>query len=122
MVYGLLRAHPGDRALLPPSPLRSLLLKSLTPASRGQVHTTWPSTLATPVSRAKASTASRPDVRDVGPRPSEWDRMAGGIDLSRVSRQEEFFLSRGFTDFWGDLPVTGKSVDGSTHPNSSLRA
>ena len=26
MVYGLLRALPGDRALLPPSPLRSLLL------------------------------------------------------------------------------------------------
>ena len=26
MVYGLLRALPGDRALLPPSPPRSLLL------------------------------------------------------------------------------------------------
>ena len=27
--YGLLRALPGDRAFLPPSPLRSLLLKDL---------------------------------------------------------------------------------------------
>src|SRR5882757_6905709 len=43
MVYGLLRALPGDRALLPPSPLRSLLLKNLTPASRRQDHTTSPS-------------------------------------------------------------------------------
>jgi hypothetical protein len=43
MVYGLFRALPGDRALLPPSLLRSLLLKNLTPASRRQDHTTSPS-------------------------------------------------------------------------------
>src|SRR5207245_11068987 len=41
-LYGLLRALPGERAFLPPSPLRSLLLKSLTPASRCQDHTTSP--------------------------------------------------------------------------------
>src|SRR5712664_3528247 len=41
--YGLLRALPGDRAFLSPSPLRSLLLTSLTPASRRQNHTTSPS-------------------------------------------------------------------------------
>ena len=40
MVYGLYRALPGARALWPPSPLRSLLLKNLTPASRCQDHTT----------------------------------------------------------------------------------
>jgi hypothetical protein len=40
---GLLRALPGDRAFLPPSPLRSLLLKNLTPASGCQDHTTSPS-------------------------------------------------------------------------------
>jgi hypothetical protein len=39
MVYGLYRALPGARALWPPSPLRSLLLKNLTPASRCQDHT-----------------------------------------------------------------------------------
>jgi hypothetical protein len=43
MVYGLYRALPGDRALLPPSPLRSLLLKNLTPASGRQDHTSSPS-------------------------------------------------------------------------------
>src|SRR5476651_1143388 len=40
---GLFRALPGDRALLPPSPLRSLLLKNLMPASGHQDHTTSPS-------------------------------------------------------------------------------
>src|SRR4029077_3116671 len=43
MVYGLFRALPGDRVLLPPSSLRSLLLKNLTPASGRQDHTTSPS-------------------------------------------------------------------------------
>ena len=39
--YGLLRALPGDRALLPPLPLRtSLLPRNLTPASGRQDHTT----------------------------------------------------------------------------------
>ena len=75
MVYGLLRALPGDRALLPPSPLRSLLLKSLTPASRCQDHTTWPSVTASPVSRAATSTASRPDVHDVRETPLWWGGM-----------------------------------------------
>src|SRR6202044_889130 len=40
---GFLRNLPGDRALLSPSPPRSLLLKNLTPASRRQDHTTSPS-------------------------------------------------------------------------------
>src|SRR5438477_7831637 len=45
-LYGLLRALPGERACLPPSSLRSLLLKNLTPASRRQDHTTSPYALA----------------------------------------------------------------------------
>ena len=48
---GFLRDLPGDRAFLSPSPLRSLLLKNLTPASRRQDHTTSPS--ATKRSRQK---------------------------------------------------------------------
>jgi hypothetical protein len=40
---GFLRALPGDRACLPPSLLRSLLLRSLMPASGHQDHTTSPS-------------------------------------------------------------------------------
>jgi hypothetical protein len=39
---GFLRALPGDRAFLPPSSLRSLLLKNLTPASGRQDHTALP--------------------------------------------------------------------------------
>jgi hypothetical protein len=66
---GFLRALPGDRALLPPSPLRSLLLKSLTPASGRQDHTTSPSASASPVKRASASIASCPYVRDVRETP-----------------------------------------------------
>jgi hypothetical protein len=58
---GFLRALPGDRALLPPSFLRSLLLKNLAPASGHQDHTAPPS--ASRVARLAplpASTASRP--------------------------------------------------------------
>ena len=40
---GLFRALLGDRACLPPSPARSLLLENLTPASGRQDHTTSPS-------------------------------------------------------------------------------
>src|SRR5271169_3390613 len=62
---GFLRALPGDRAFLPPSPLRSLLLKNLTPASGRQDHTTSPSAgLSAFVSAPPASTASRPAFRD----------------------------------------------------------
>src|SRR5260370_36202958 len=61
--YGLLRALPGDQALLAPSP--ALLLADLTPALGRQNHTTSPSA-TTPSSLAPpASTASRPAFRDV---------------------------------------------------------
>ena len=52
----------------------------LTPASRCQDHTTSPSASASPVSRAKASTASRPDVRDVRETPLCVGRDARVID------------------------------------------
>ena len=56
---GLLRALPGDRAFLPPSPPRSLLLKNLASASGCQDHTTSPSAVIAPSSEAQpASTAS----------------------------------------------------------------
>jgi hypothetical protein len=54
---GFLRALPGDRALLPPSP--AALAAGLTPASGRQDHTTSPSALALFVKSASASTASR---------------------------------------------------------------
>src|SRR6266568_8503776 len=63
-LYGLLRALPGERALLPPSPLRSLLLKSLTPASRRQDHTTSPYALAFSSGVKKRLTPKRPSLPD----------------------------------------------------------
>jgi hypothetical protein len=60
--YGLFRAHPGDRALLPPSPAR--LSASLTPASRCQVHTASPSARVTLVSRNFRVHRIPPRVRD----------------------------------------------------------
>src|ERR1700754_995875 len=60
-LYGLLRALPGGAGLLSPSPPRSLLLKSLTPASRHQDHTTWPYASAFSSAREKiALTPKRP--------------------------------------------------------------
>src|ERR1700686_4907411 len=62
---GFLRALPGDRALLPPSPPRSLLLENLTPASGRQDHTASPSAdNALSSAASSASIASRPYVRD----------------------------------------------------------
>ena len=71
--YGLFRALPGDRAFLPPSPPRSLLLENLTPASGCQDHTTSPSALAPLVLRrhrvhriphpTSVTTAKRPSYR-----------------------------------------------------------
>jgi hypothetical protein len=48
----------------------SVLAADLTPASRHQDHTTSPSALALFVKSAAASTASDPNVRDDGQRPS----------------------------------------------------
>ena len=70
MVYGLLRALPGDRALLPPSSLRSLLPKNLTPASGRQDHTTSPSASALFVQQRLRVHRIPPRVDDVGQRPS----------------------------------------------------
>src|SRR5438270_11128097 len=59
-LYGLLRALPGERAFLPPSSLRSLLLKNLAPASRRQDHTTSPYALAFSSGVKKRLTPKRP--------------------------------------------------------------
>jgi hypothetical protein len=53
----------------------------LTPASGCQDHTSSPSALASPVKRAVASTAPRPAFVTFAKRPSEWNRMAGDIEV-----------------------------------------
>jgi hypothetical protein len=62
--YGLYRALPGDRALLPPSSLRSSLLKNLTPASGCQDHATSPSASSALVCIAIRVHRIPPHVRD----------------------------------------------------------
>src|SRR3989442_3022586 len=79
-LYGLLRALPGERAFLPPSPLRSLLLKSLTPASRRQDHTTSPYALTFSSGAKKRLTPKRPSHsgpthRDDRETPLGWAGM-----------------------------------------------
>jgi hypothetical protein len=67
--YGLLRALPGDRAFLPPSPAD--VTANLTPASGRQDHTTSPSAGKAPSSSAPlASTASCPASVTISSRPS----------------------------------------------------
>ena len=71
MVYGLFRALPGDRALLPPSPAEKLARRDLTPASRRQDHTTSPSASGALVRSTSASIASRPAFVTIANRPSD---------------------------------------------------
>jgi hypothetical protein len=79
--YGLLRALPGDQALLPPSPAR--LLADLTPALGRQNDTTWPYASASFVRLAIARlTLPRPphpapNVRDDREAPLLWARDGG---------------------------------------------
>src|SRR5882672_2122254 len=77
-LYGLLRALPGERALLPPSPLRSVLLRNLAPASRRQDHTTSPYALAHSSALARLNKSvhriPRPTCRDDHDTPLLWAR------------------------------------------------
>ena len=94
MVYGLFRALPGDRALLPPSPLRSLLLRNLTPASGRQDHTTSPSASGALVSSTIRQRPPHPASTFVTimKRPScEAGRRQGFTDVSIGGRNELFF-------------------------------
>ena len=88
---GLFRALPGDRALLPPSPLRSLLLRNLTPASRRQDHTTSPS--ASRAVRYRRIRVHRipSRVRDDREPPLMWDRMAANITVICQFGKTEYF-------------------------------
>ena len=83
MVYGLLRALPGDRALLPPSPLRSSLLmeKLASQELDASVEASGPHDFAVRFSAVRYRRIhvhripSR--VRDDRDTPLEWDGMAG---------------------------------------------
>jgi hypothetical protein len=100
---GFLRALPGDRAFLPPSSLRSLLLKNLISASGYQDHTTSPSAgFARSSGAIPASTASRPTSVTIAKRPFVGTGWRGSIAVSTKRQSEEFFAR--------ELDTTGKSV------------
>src|SRR5882724_2492603 len=71
---------------------------NLTPAPRRQDHTTSPSAFAPLVCSASASTASRPNVRDDGQRPSLGTGQ-GGYSLICASEKQKYFFKRGLTRF-----------------------
>jgi hypothetical protein len=79
--YGLYRALPGERAFLSPSPLRGLLLKSLTPASRRQDHTASPSAPLAFVSRKLRVHRIPPRVRDDRDPPLSSGETGGVMPL-----------------------------------------
>ena len=83
-------------AFLSPSPLRSLLLTSLTPASRRQNHTTSPSASAPFVKGASASTASCPASVTIASAPL-WDRTGRVIKVICGFGKPEYFCERGWT-------------------------
>ena len=88
---GFLRALPGDRAFLPPSPPRSLLLGNLTPASGRQDHTTSPSASAPSSEAPSASTASRPTSVTIAKRPSCGTGRRRDIEVIWVGAKRNIF-------------------------------
>jgi hypothetical protein len=105
MVYGLLRALPGDRAFLPPSSLRNLFLKNLTPASGRQDHTASPSARVTLVSRNFRVHRIPPRVRDDREPPLSSGETGEVKSVICPTAKAEYFSETGWTGFWGDLPV-----------------
>src|SRR5713226_9080463 len=132
---GFLRALPGDRALLPPSPCGLKLLSSpvepneppqdLTPASRRQDHTTSPYAATSLVRslliahRPFANPPCNPVARKTLPRPphpiptfvtimirpSSRDGMARTCRDDLPDGESEIFLREGLDRLMGDLPV-----------------
>src|SRR6266436_2554492 len=97
MVYGLLRALPGDQACLTPSP--ALLLADLTPASGRQNHTTSPYASAPFVKGGAASTTSRPALMTLRNAPLR-DGTARISELIWVRWQAKFLKFRNRWDGW----------------------
>jgi hypothetical protein len=112
--YGLFRALPGDRALLPPSPADTSA--SLTPASGCQDHTTSPSASVPFVNGTSASTASHPASVTIAIRPSSGTRRREySSDLG--IRKIRIFLQMGLDRFLPD----GQISDATFALSPSLR-
>src|ERR1019366_8040025 len=100
---GFLRALPGDRALLPPSPANCSA--SLTPASGRQDHTTSPSASAPFVCNAARVHRIPPRVRDDRASAPLWDGTVGDIEVIWGRGEEVFFLKMRLNRAIDKLPV-----------------
>jgi hypothetical protein len=115
MVYGLLRALPGDRAFLSPSSAKACFA-NLTPASRRQNHTTSPSASSALVSSTVGVHRIPPRVRDDRDTPLEWDETKRVVKVICLFGKSESFFKKGWTGKSADDP-TGKSVGVSVSSN-----
>src|SRR6476661_4532480 len=107
---GFLRALPGDRALLPPSPAK-LSFANLTPASGRQDHTTSPSA-SVPLVKLRIRVHRIPcRVDDVGQRPSvARDGASSKGDLPDGA--SGIFFAEGLDGQVADLPVGQEGLNG----------
>src|SRR5712671_1473658 len=101
--YGLLRALPGDQALLSPSP--ALLLADLTPALGRQNHTTSPYASASfvrlAIARLTPPRPPHPAPRFVTLRNAPlWDRTSGVMEVIWVKREAKYFCNRLLPKRW----------------------
>ena len=122
---GLWRALPGDRAFLPPSPVRSLLLANLTPASGRQDHTALPYAI-TPFVRTLTHALMPPrpshpvpNVRDDGQSPPCGNGTARNTPLIWVKREAKHFCEEGWTAKRAKDP-SGKSVGSPSATRSKV--
>jgi hypothetical protein len=120
MVYGFLRALPGDQDLLTPSSADNST--DLTPTSRRQDHTTSPS--ASQRLRQCATRVHRippPTSVTIAKRPSVWGGTAMEIQLIWVRWQAIFLKIRIFLQNGLDRQVTGESLIRRANQSPSFR-
>src|SRR6185437_10612873 len=101
MVYGLLRALPGDRAFLPPSPARcASIAADLTPASGRQDHTTSPSAMPALVARRHPRPPHPTATFVTCATPLLSGGTRGLSPLICPATEAEFFCAKGWTTGW----------------------
>ena len=108
MALRLTSSSSRRTALLPPSPLRSLLPKDLTPAPRRPNHTTSPYASGAYVYRAISVHRIPPHVRDDREAPLICRETGGFMRLIWVRTKAEYFSIPALTRFRkirSDLPV-----------------
>ena len=88
---------------------RKLVFADLTPASRRQNHTTWPSASSALVSSTVGVHRIPPRVRDDRDTPLGWDETMRIVKLICHFGKPEYFCKRGWTGKSADDP-TGKSA------------